>query len=228
MHCWLCVSLWVLIYWYFPLCIYSVYKLQYKTIRDLYIQLYFLFLCLSVSTQEAHTSIHTYMSIDKRTLSFSLAIALISFIAYIFNHTVWFCPEQVIVITMPGLRDTPAYQALQKHYDAEGDKISIIKECQDANRFSKYSKTFKTKDGDILVCDRMIWKVLIYLPFSSWSKSYCSWRSYDCPFICIFVQIIYNLCITLYQLSQMYKGGLFQESCYGWDYEALVRLGQTS
>ena len=52
---------------------------------------------------------------------------------------------------MPGLRDTPAYKALQAHYDSQKDKISILQLCEDKARFGNYHQTFKTKDGDILV-----------------------------------------------------------------------------
>jgi hypothetical protein len=52
---------------------------------------------------------------------------------------------------MPGLRDSPAYKALQAHYDSVGSKIQIKDEIAKSDRFSKYSEVFKTKDGDILV-----------------------------------------------------------------------------
>lgn len=52
---------------------------------------------------------------------------------------------------MSGLTSSPAWKALQAHYDAQGSKINIIEECSKPDRFNKFAKTFKTKDGDILV-----------------------------------------------------------------------------
>eukprot|EP00121_Abeoforma_whisleri_P008806 Awhi_evm1s8088 len=37
---------------------------------------------------------------------------------------------------------SPAWKALQAHFDAEGDKINIRNLCADSDRFDKYSKTF--------------------------------------------------------------------------------------
>eukprot|EP00121_Abeoforma_whisleri_P015033 Awhi_evm1s13860 len=37
---------------------------------------------------------------------------------------------------------SPAWKALQAHFDAEGDKINIRNLCAESGRFEKYSQKF--------------------------------------------------------------------------------------